>query len=90
MAWDKVTKIDSIAKRKAYSKVNQGVIVEHASAYHRAGDRSVSNFVCPNNVRQATTVLTKSGKLRRAFNVSFGAGHLVSNAPNRETVRRAR
>jgi len=74
MAWDKVTKIDTIAKRKAWSKVNEGVLVEHRTAYHRVA----ATIHVPASMAQMTTQLGKGGKLRRAA-IGHGHGSLITN-----------
>lgn len=84
MAWDKVTEIDSIAKRKPYTKVNAGLMSEYSGAYHRAGERACSEFKCPNSARQNSIMLTRSGKFRR---VGGNVGADINLYTNTPTVR---
>ena len=76
MAWDKVTKIDSIAKRKAYSKVHQGVVVEYAGAYNRVP----AHVLCRNTAAQLTVTIGRSGKMRR--DVRHGHGSIGTSFPS--------
>jgi hypothetical protein len=72
MAWDKVTKIDSIAKRKAWSKANQGKLSEYRDAYN-AGARAVAEFKVADTYAQRSVTVSKSGKMfRRAAVVGAG------------------
>ena len=83
MAYDKVTKIDSIAKRKAYTKVNTGVLTEHENAYNRGG--SFSDWQRTDTGAQRTVKLCKSGKLRRDLGIASGV--LKTNTATRGTYR---
>ena len=78
MAWDKVTKIDSIAKRKAYTKENLGKLVEYKNAY---GSKAWATFVVPDTAAQRTVVIGKSGKMRRT--ITHGPGNIATSWPNR-------
>ena len=77
--YDKVTKINTIAKRKAYSKVNQGVLVEYVNAYRPTAD------INRNHGAQMTVVMTRNGRLRR--DVPHGCGALVTNFATRSSTR---
>jgi len=83
MAYDKVTKIDSIAKRKAYSKVNEGVLTEHIAAYNRGG--AFADWQRTDTGAQRTIKLTRNGKLRRDLRVASGL--LQTNTATRGTYR---
>ena len=85
MAWDKVTKIDSIAKRKPRTKVNAGMLVEHVNAYHRVGVTTFADFIVPDTAAQRLVVIGKSGKIRRV--TTHGHGSLVSNFASRSSAR---
>jgi hypothetical protein len=75
MAWDKVTKIDSIAKRKAWSKVHQGVLVE----YDKAFGRVPAHELCRDTAAQLTVAIGRSGKMRRDMN--HGCGKIGTSWP---------
>jgi hypothetical protein len=78
MAWDKVTKVDSIAKRKAWTKSNLGVFIEHAESFKRADINRVS-IVRGNNAGQMTVTLSKRGRLHRR--VAHGSGNIATTWP---------
>jgi len=82
MAWDKVTKIDTIAKRKPYSKENQGVLVEYVKAYN---SNAWANFVVPDTIAQRSVSIGKSGKMRRG--TTHGSGMLVTNWASSTSTR---
>jgi hypothetical protein len=74
MAYDKVTKINTIAKRKAYSKVNEGVLTEHRNAF----GRNEPTVLCRDTARQLTVIVHKSGKMRR-LPMNIGSGNIITN-----------
>jgi hypothetical protein len=87
MAYDKVTKLNTIAKRKAWSKVNQGKLVEYVDSYS-AGARSVAEFKCPLTHAQLSVTVSKSGKVfRREATVGCGVS---TSWPTNHGVRKAR
>jgi hypothetical protein len=75
MAWDKVTKLDSIAKRRPHSRVNTGKLGEYVAAYHRVARTEL----CRDTGAQRMVVIGKSGKMRRI--VSHGNGTLSTSWP---------
>ena len=86
--YDKVTKVDSIAKRKAWSKVNQGVLVEHKDAYHRDARNLYASFTADNTHAQMTVTVTKKGKMfRREQTVAAG---VTTSWPSNPGKRKAR
>jgi len=85
MAYDKVTKIDSIAKRKPHTKVNLGVLVEYDGAYNRG--ETFAQFKVADTIAQRTVSIGRSGKMRRDIRIS--SGQLVTNFA-RGTSARAR
>jgi hypothetical protein len=72
--YDKVTKLNTIAKRKAYSKVNEGVLVEHKAAYHRGN--AFADFKAP---VAAFAPKLRNGKLRRRDTGKTGCGSIITN-----------
>lgn len=78
MAWDKVTKIDSIAKRKPHTKANLGKLQEYHHAY---GSKAWENFQVGDTIAQRTVVIGKSGKMRRYHR--HGPGNIATNWPTR-------
>jgi len=75
--YDKVTKIDAIAKRKAWTKTNTGVLTEHAGSSKAAADngRAFSDFKA---TRGDYAPKLRNGKLRRP-QTSIGSGYLITN-----------
>jgi hypothetical protein len=90
--FDKVTKLNTIAKRAAWSKVNQGVLVEHADAYHRNSVRSAAEFKCPNTAAQLSVTVSKRGKLFRRVDshIMSGGNAIATSWPSNHGVRKAR
>ena len=57
MAWDKVTKIDSIAKRKPYTREHQGMLCEYNGIGKRmvvrAAEQPIRKLILTNKQRRA-------------------------------------
>ena len=89
MAWDKVTKIDSIAKRKPYTKANLGKHVEYRDTMKvvaaRGHDYASWSCVRGNTIAQGSVTLSKRGRLHRR--ISTPSGSLSTNWPANHGVR---
>jgi hypothetical protein len=76
MAWDKVTKVDSIAKRKAWTRENLGKLIEHKGSVERAAQsgRAAASFapVRGNTQNQMSVTLSKRGRLHRRIGSAKG------------------
>ena len=83
MAWDKVTKIDSIAKRKAWTKSNLGKHVEYADTMKKVSEsgRAYSAWWCVrgDTVAQSTVKIDKRGRLRHQ--IGHGNGSVSTSWP---------
>ena len=83
MAWDKVTKVDSIAKRKAWTRANLGKHVEHSDNYKvaREAGRDIASWQADRgaNAGQQTVTLSKRGRLHRR--VKHGNGGIATSWP---------
>jgi hypothetical protein len=83
MAWDKVTKVDSIAKRKAWTRSNLGKLLEHADSFKVAVGRGtdIASWQADRgaNAGQQSVTVSKRGRLHRRVN--HGCGRIATSWP---------
>ena len=78
MAWDKVTKVDSIAKRKPWTKSNIGKQLEYSDTYKLVSESGMDyaswSPTRGNTANQMSVTLSKRGRLHRRISTAKGSG----------------